>query len=237
MPELHFQIDAIAAVQHSAAPLLAAKLRITNLPAEQAIHSATLRCQVQIEPAKRRYQPQEQEKLHDLFGEPARWGRTVKPMHWMNATVGVPGFSGETTVNVELPCTFDFNVAATKYFAALEDGDIPLCFLFSGTVFYQNEEGALQVTQVPWDREASFRLPAATWRQMMDMHYPNAAWLCLQRDAFALLSNYKTRHGIPTFEQVIERLIARALAVEAAAPEPEPLEEELAPAKPAETVQ
>lgn len=213
MPELHFDISSIEAVPYAATPLLALKLRITNLPVEEPVHSLTLRCQVQIEPAKRRYVPAEQEKLVDLFGTPERWGRTVKPMHWMNTSVVVPGFTGETVVSVELPCTFDFNVAATKYFAALEDGEIPLCVMFSGTVFYQAENGALQIAQVPWDRECNFRLLAAVWKQMMDMHYPNTVWLCLRRDAFDLLSAYKMRHGLPTWEQAIERVL-RADSVE-----------------------
>ena len=199
MPELHFKIEAIEAVPYAAAPLLGVKLRVTNLPPEEPIHSITLRCQVQIEPAKRRYQPAEQVKLLDIFSTPDRWGRTVKPMHWMNTSVVVPGFTGETVVTVELPCTFDFNVGVTKYFGALADGEIPLCMMFSGTAFYQDEDGALQISQIPWDRESNFRLPASVWRQMMDMHYPNSAWLCVRRDTFDLLLAYKTKHGIPTW--------------------------------------
>ena len=212
MPELHFQIEGIEAVAHAATPLLALKLRIINLPESEAIHTLTLRCQVQIEPAKRRYATREQDKLLDLFGTPERWARTVRPLLWMNTSVAVPGFCGSILVDVELPCTFDFNVAATKYFGALEGGEIPLCVLFSGTAFYKGADGALQVTQVPWDREANFRLRVAVWQQMMDAHYPNTAWLCLQRDTFAQIYEYKMRHGLPTWEQAIARMLAAAEA-------------------------
>jgi hypothetical protein len=82
--------------------------------------------------------------------------------------------------------------------------------MFSGTAFYESENGALQVEQVPWDREANFRLPVAVWKEMMERYYPNTAWLCLRRDAFEQLYNYKVRHGLPTWEQAI----ARALALE-----------------------
>jgi hypothetical protein len=208
MPELQFQIEGSEAVPHSAIPLLVLKLRISNRPASESIHTLTLKCQVQIEPAKRRYQAPEQEKLADLFGEPSRWSRTVKPLHWMNTTVAVQGFSDNVLVNLELPCTFDFNVATTKYFHALQDGEIPLCIMFSGTAFYQGLEGALQVAQIPWDREAYFRLPVTVWKQMMDAHYPNSAWLSLRRDAFELLYDYKVRHGLPTWEQAIVRMLA-----------------------------
>ena len=214
MPELHFKIEAAEAVPHAAAPLIALKLRITNLPAEEAIHTLTLRCQVQIEPAKRRYVPQEQEKLLDLFGTPERWSRTVRPLLWMNTTVAVPGFAGNVLVDLQLPCTFDFNVAATKYFPALDAGDIPIGVMFSGTVFYQGEEDGLQVAQVPWDREANFRLPVSVWKEMMEVHFPITAWLCLRRDVFEQLYEYKVRHGIPTWEQAITRALAAGITDE-----------------------
>jgi len=188
--------------------LIALKLRITNLPATEAIHTLTLRCQVQIEPSKRRYLPQEQEKLLDLFGEPERWSRTVRPLLWMNTTVAVPGFTDNLLVNLELPCTFDFNVATTKYFHALNAGEIPVCVMFSGTVFYRGADDALQVAQVPWDREANFRLPVSVWKEMMDQYFPDTAWLCLRRDAFEQLYQYKMRHGLPTWEQAISRALA-----------------------------
>jgi Family of unknown function (DUF6084) len=190
MPELHFKIEAAEAVEHAAAPLIALKLRVTNLPASEAIHTLTLRCQVQIEPAKRRYVPQEQEKLLDLFGTPERWSRTVRPLLWMNTTVAVPGFTDNVVVDLELPCTFEF----------------------SGTVFYQGADEALQVAQVPWDREANFRLPVSVWKEMMEMHFPNVAWLCLRRDVFEQLYEYKVRHGLPTWEQAISRALATGIA-------------------------
>jgi len=208
MPELHFQIEGAEAVPHAATPLIALKLRITNFPATETIHAVTLRCQVQIEPAKRRYVPNEQEKLLDLFGTPERWARTVKPLLWMNTSIAVPRFTGELLVDLELPCTFDFNVAATKYFYALDSGDIPVAVMFSGTLFYEGSNGALQISQVPWDRECIYRLPVSVWKDMMEMHHPNSAWLCLRRDTFEQLYNYKVRHGLPTWEQAIARALA-----------------------------
>jgi hypothetical protein len=188
--------------------MLALKLRITNTEASQPIHTLALRCQVQIEPTRRRYAPEEQEKLLDLFGEPERWSRTVRSLLWMNTNVSVPGFTGSTLIDLQLPCSFDFNIAATKYFHALDAGEIPLCILFSGTVFYQGEEGVLQAAQVPWDREVSYRFPAAIWKQMMDAYYPNSAWLRLDRDVFERLYRYKVRHGVPTWEQLLEKLVS-----------------------------
>ncbi len=207
MPSLSFQVEGCEAVPFAAVPMLGVKLRIFNLPPDESIHTLALRCQVQIEPAKRRYAALEQERLRDLFGEPERWGRTVRPMLWMNTSVSVPGFTGTTVVNVELPCSFDFNVAATKYFHALESGEVAICVMFSGTVFYAGPDGSLQIAQIPWDREVNFRLPVEVWKSVIDAYYPETAWLCLRRDIFMRLYDYKVRHGIPTWEQLVDRLL------------------------------
>jgi hypothetical protein len=208
VPDLQFHIEGAETVAFAAAPMLALKLGINNASENEPIHSVSLNCQVQIEPAHRHYVSQEQEKLLDLFGEPDRWSRTVRPLLWMNTTVSVSGFTNAIAVDLNLPCSFDFNVAATKYFYALEAGDIPVCVLFSGTIFYCSENGALQVAPVPWNREANYRIPAVLWKQMMDTYYPNSAWLRLERNAFDRLYTYKMRHGIPTWEQLLDVLLA-----------------------------
>jgi hypothetical protein len=207
MPDLQFNIEGAEAVAHAAAPMLALKLRIASQPCDEAVHSLSLRCQVQIEPTRRRYSSTEQEMLRDLFGDPDRWSRSVRSMLWMNTSIAVPGFIGSTLVDLELPCTFDFNVATTKYFHALQSGEIPLCILYSGTVFYQAECGNLQVANIPWNRETNYRLPAALWRRMMDAHYPNSTWLRLDRGTFDRLYRYKVRHGILSWEKLLDALI------------------------------
>ena len=105
-----------------------------------------------------------------------------------------------------MPCTFDFNVAATKYFAGLAEGEVPICLQFSGSVFYAEEGGPLQVMPIPWDKEVRFRLPVKLWRELMDTYYPGVAWLCLERDAFERLYRYKMERGIPTWEQALDSL-------------------------------
>jgi Family of unknown function (DUF6084) len=206
MPDLSFSVDSAEAVTFAASPMLSFKLRIRNANSEEKIQSIGLRSQIQIEPTKRKYSANEQEQLFELFGEPERWGRTVRSMLWVHASAMVPPFQGETTVDLPVPCTFDFNVAATKYFAGLEDGLVPLNLMFSGTVFFEGD-GGLQIEQIAWDKEAPFRLPVSVWREMMDHYYPNTAWLCLRRDVFERLSHYKMEHAIPTWEQAVEALI------------------------------
>jgi hypothetical protein len=208
MPDLKLSVEGAEVVQYAAAPLLAFKVRIENAPADQTIHTVALRSQIQIEVTRRKYDAVEQARLQDLFDKPERWGQTLRNMVWAHASVIVPRFTGSTVTDIPVPCTFDFNVAATKYFNGLGSGDLPLNFQFSGTVFYQGADEALQVAPISWDKEARFRLLVATWNELMDMYYPNAAWLCLRRDAHARLYQYKMRHGIPTWEEAIERLLA-----------------------------
>ncbi len=208
MPELSFQIESAKAERHSLAPLLLFKLRIDNADPEELIESVALRCQMQIESQRRRYSADEQSRLSDLFGEPERWNQTLPPMLWTHTSAIVPPFDGSTLADLPIPCTFDFNVAATKYFAGLTDGEVPLDFLFSGSVFYCEPDGLLQVTQIPWDRETRYRMSIQIWQRMIDMHYPNSAWLNLQRDAYDRLCQFKVRHGIATWEQAINRLLS-----------------------------
>ena len=205
MPDLRFQVEDAAATPNAAAPQLSFKVRITNSD-PQPVHSIALRAQVQIEPVRRRYTAAEQERLKELFGEPERWSKTLHPLLWTNANVNVSGFSGSTVIGVPVTCTFDFNVAITKYIYGLENGEVPTSLLFSGTIFYAGAAG-LQVTQIPWDREASYRLPVRVWKEMMDLYYPDTAWLCLRRDVFERLYEFKSRYGIPTWEQTLERML------------------------------
>jgi hypothetical protein len=181
---------------------------VTNAGPER-VHTVALRCQIQIEATRRRYDAADQEGLRDLFGEPHRWGQTLRSLLWTQVGIIVPGFAGQTQVELPVPCTFDFNVAAVKYFNGLQDGEIPLCFQFSGTVFYESASGGLQVAPISWDKEAKLRMPLKPWREMMDLYYPNSAWLCLSRAVFERLHRYKVRTGTPTWEEMLEDLLTR----------------------------
>ncbi len=194
--------------------MLLFKLRVSEAVPPGAsptpIQAIALRCQVRIEPARRHYEAAEKERLLDLFGTPERWGQTLRPMLWTHVVAVVPPFACAGAVDLPVPCSADFNLAATKYFDALDEGEIPLCFLFSGTIFYEADDDALQVAQISWEKEADFRLPASTWRAMMDQHYPNTAWLTLHKDVFDRLALYRSRRGIPSWDGALERLLSAA---------------------------
>jgi uncharacterized protein DUF6084 len=207
MPDVGFKIEGAEPAKFSASPQINFKLRLNNADPSEAIHSVVLRCQIQLEVTRRRYTAEEQRKLHDLFGEPERWSQTLRNLLWTHVNVNVPPFQGETVIDLPVPCTFDFNVGATKYFHGLADGQVPLCVMFSGTVFYVRDGSALQVAPISWDKEARFNLPVKVWHDMMDTYYPNSAWIRLSRDIFDRLYDYKVRHGIPTWEQALGRML------------------------------
>ena len=208
MPDLGFKIEGAHVAEFSATPLLAFSLQLSSANRDETIHTVALRCQIQIEVTRRRYGPADQEKLRDLFDAPDRWSQTLRNLLWTHVSVNVPPFQGNTLVDLPVPCTFDFNVAATKYFHGLSDGEVPLCFLFSGTIFYANGAGEpLQVAPIPWNKEARFNLPVKVWQEMMEAYYPGCAWLNLRRDVFERLYEYKVRHGIPTWEETLDSML------------------------------
>jgi len=207
MPDLSFRIEDAVAVAFAAAPTLAFKLRIENAAQNETIHTVALRCQIQIEVTRRRYTQEEQGRMRDLFGEPDRWSQTLRSLLWTHVNVVVPAFHGNTVTDLPVPCTFDFNVAATKYFGGLTDGEIPLCLMFSGMVFYAGSDDLLQVAPISWEQETRFKLPLKVWRDMMDSYYPNCVWLSLRRDVFERLYQYKTQRGIPTWEQAFDEIM------------------------------
>ena len=207
MPDLSFQVASARIVPFGLAPQLAFGLRVSNAAPAETIHTVVLRCQIQIDVTRRRYAPDEEQRLRDLFGDPARWSQTLRTMLWTHATTVISAFAGESTLDLLVPCTFDFNIAATKYFYGLSAGEVPLSLLFSGSVFYEDATGALQVAPISWTKEATYRLPVQLWRDLMDAYYPNEAWLHLRRDVFDRLYRYKVSRGIPTWEQAIEGIL------------------------------
>jgi hypothetical protein len=209
LPKLTFAVEGAQAVAFAAAPTIAFTLRLTNDCAGESIHSIALRCQIQIEARRRHYTPGERHLLGDLFGEPERWSRTLQPLLWTHVNVTVAEFLGNAETSIPVACSFDFNVAAAKYFYALEGGDVPLIFQFSGTVFYPAADGSLQIAQIGWDKEARFRLPVEVWREMMDLYYPDSVWLRVQRDVFNRLYEYKRSQGLATWEETLERLLPK----------------------------
>ena len=206
IPQLDFEIEDAGPLERAAAPTLRFGLRI-GAGRDEAIRSIVLEVQVQIASRRRAYDDATEERLYELFGEPERWGSTLRTLPWTRATLAVPPFTGATTVDLPVPCTYDFEVVASRYLDAVRDGDVPLEFLFGGTVFYADAGGLLKTARIAWDREAEYRLPVRVWRQTMDHYFPGTAWLRLRRDSFDRLYAYKARNALTSWEEAVDSLV------------------------------
>ncbi len=210
MPDLNFEVEGAAPIPFAETPQLNFQLRITDAAGAEAlpIPAVALRCQIRIEPTRRRYGPTEQEHLLDLFGEPTRWGQTLRSMLWTHTSLIVPPFTGRTLVDLPVPCSYDFNIAANKYFYALEDGVVQLSLLFSGTIFHTADpDGTLQVSPISWEKRGRVPAPGAGLEGDDGTLLSQLRWLCLRQDVFDQIYLYKSRLGLPTWEQAMERLL------------------------------
>jgi len=207
-PDLDFRVERAEVLEYAATPSLLFKLRIDS-SGDEPVNSIALATQIRIMPRQRVYRDIEERRLVELFGEPNRWANTLNSMLWTHVVLQIPGFRGSTLVDMPVPCTYDFDVVSAKYFHALQGGEVPLEFLFSGTLFYTGPNG-LQVGRIPWEKEAAFRLPVQLWHEMMEHYFPNSAWLRLRKDAFDRLYDYKSHHGHASWEAALETLLALA---------------------------
>jgi hypothetical protein len=204
-PQLDFAVEDGGPLDPAAVPALRFAIRIDSGGAD--VRSLALNVQLRIAATRRSYDEHDEARLSELFGRPEQWAKTLRSLHWTNVPLQVGPFSGTTLVELEVPCTYDLEVTATRYFHALGDGEVPLEFLFSGAVFYTGPHGGLQVQPISWSAEADYRLPVAAWREMMDLHFPNAAWLRLRRDSLERLHAYRGRHALLTWEATLDHLL------------------------------
>ncbi len=209
-PDLDFTVESVEPVPHCVVPTLEFKLRVTSA-GEEPIEAVALDCQIRIEAQKRRYEEPSKQRLVELFGPPAEWSRTLRSLLWTHASATGRPFTGSGFIQLHVPCTYDFNVITAKYFHALEEGDVPLLLLFSGSIFYGAGRGGLQVARIPWTKEAEYQLPVRVWKDLMEMYYPNSAWLCLRRDTFDRLAAFKAARTLPTWEQALDELLQGAV--------------------------
>ena len=205
MTELGFTVLGACADRYAAVPTLVLRLRITERSGAK-VDAIVLRTQLQLEVQRRRYAPDESELLAELFGPPSRYADTLKPMLWTHVAQVVTAFENETEIDVPVACSYDFEIAAHKYLASLQDGIIPLNLLFSGMVFVEGL-GGVRPEFVPWSCETRYALPLEVWRASVDALFPNAAWIRVNRELFDELRRFKIASGLPTWEGALERLV------------------------------
>jgi len=212
MPDLDFTVLSAEPAKHAAVPTLYFKLaigqRIQGGAGVALIQNVALQCQFRIDCRRRLYAPEEKARLSELFGAPDLWSRSLQSMLWTHTSLVVPAFGGDG-IEVDLPvsCSFDFNLAATKYFDGLQHADIPLLLLFSGSIFYRSADGALEVAPISWNTELRYALPLEVWRRMMDIFYPNCTWLSVSREVFDSLYEHKRRKHHTGFDETLSSLL------------------------------
>lgn len=189
----------------TAAPGIAFRLRIQELSGCR-VHAIALRCHTRIEPRGRRYTRDEQGRLYELFGDVSQWDRTLRGVTWAHSSLVVPSFDRQIEIDLPVACTYDLEVASAKYLHAVRDGDVPLAFLFSGTIFTV-DEGAVRVEPVPWDLEAPFRMPARVWQSTINQFFPGGGWLRVRRETIDRLQAFRGRHAVVTWDEAIDLLM------------------------------
>jgi len=206
---------AVAAARPSAqtaAPGITFRLRVDDASGGR-VHAIALRCHVRLEPRGRRYTQDEQARLYELFGDVSQWDRTLRGVTWAQTSLVVPSFERQIEIDLPIPCTYDLEVASAKYLHAIREGDVPLLFLFSGSIFKVAASG-LCVEPVPWDLEAPFRMPAHVWQSAMEQFFPGGGWLRLQRGTIDRLQAFRGRHAVVTWDEAIELLLQYAASEE-----------------------
>jgi Family of unknown function (DUF6084) len=209
MSELAITCVDVRADLHAATPTMVFRLRLTESTGVR-MHAVVLRCQIRIEPARRRYDAAEAERLLELFGATPQWSESLKPMQFASVGVMVPSFTDQVEVDLPVPCTYDFEVGSAKYLHGLDHGEIPMLLLFSGTAFRRTDDGRFEVELVPWSLEDRRRVPVAVWRDLMDRFFPNSGWIRLHRESLDALLRFKAARAVPTWDDAIAALLKEA---------------------------
>lgn len=208
-PRLQFEIEDLDALTPAATPTLRIRLRIST-GGGRAVSGIGLSVRVRIAAQRRRYDPLERRRLRELFGPENDWARSLGALPWTQTTLNIGPFEAHTSAELALPCTYDFEVVAAKYLAALADGEVPIELLFSGMLFYPDQDGRLQTAMIPWEHEASTRMPVSVWRAAVDSAFPDSAWLLVRRDVFARLQSHRSCAGFTTWEETLGSLLELA---------------------------
>jgi len=208
MAELEFVCTGAEPDPYAVGPTMNFAVRVAERTGA-TVDAIALRCQLRIEPHRRRYADDEAARMVDLFGERGRWSETVQPIQLATVSHLVGRFDGEVETTLPVPLSYDLEVAAARYFHSLSEGVVPLLLLFSGTVFVVRD-GRLSAEPVPWHHETRYELPIERWQQMMERAFPGTGWLRLSRASLDALRAYAASEAIPTWDLLVERLLKEA---------------------------
>lgn len=209
VPALAFAVTGAEPERFAAVPTLRFGLEITRTGGGP-VRSVSLTTAIRIDVTRRRYDDRARRALAELFGLPEQWATTLRPLSWTRTTVVVPPFDDTTAVGLPVPCAHDTELAVTTYLRAVRDGEVPLDFLFSGTVFFQAPDGRLRTAQISWAEDAAYRLPATLWHDLVDRYSAGGPWLRLSRKTHDRLDAYRARQVLGTWDDAVGHLLDRA---------------------------
>jgi hypothetical protein len=195
-----------AHVPHAATPTMRFQLHLTEQLGRE-VHVGALTIQVQIDPARRVYDDETRDRLVELFGAPERWAATTHSFQWAQVSTLVPGFTGASSFSLDVPVTYDLEVAASKYFYSLPGGAAPLSFHVTGMLLLVGADDRMQVVQVPWSCSAKWDMPVDVWRRAIAAYYPGGSWVRLQTDTLDALAARKAAGGHHDYDACVRALL------------------------------
>jgi hypothetical protein len=210
-PEVTFEVLGAAHEPFAAQPTLRFELSVFE-PTDRPIYAISLTAQINFDPARRQYDAETKEDLFELFGSPERWPSTTRSFLWTHASTVVHSFTGAITFGLEVPCTADLEMVASRYVSALPDGEVPLTMHFTGRVMYQGPQRQVQVMHLPWHTSASYKMPVSVWKNMMKHHHGESGFVNLHNDTLTELKRYKRVRGLHSFDAVVLDMLERAPA-------------------------
>lgn len=209
LPIVTFEVLGVRALPYAAAPTLVFSLEAVG-PSGREIMTIALGAQIMLEPAKRRYNDAERERLVDLFGPPERWGSTTQPMIWGRVDMLVPSFEGSSTFELRMPVTYDLEVAAARYLRGVQEGEAPIAMHFSGTVMFREPDGRMMTEQIPWTTSLDYKLPIVVWDELIAKSYPGGGWIVLHEDTLEALIRARAERALPSLDATVRALVDEA---------------------------
>jgi hypothetical protein len=210
-PQMTFEVLGAAHEPFAAQPTLRFEMGVSE-PSNREIYAISLTAQINFDPARREYDAETRAALFEIFGAPERWPSTTRSFLWTHSTAMVHSFTGAITFGLEVPCTADLEVVASRYVSSLPDGDVPLTFHFTGRILYQGPNRQVQVVHIPWDTSCQYRMPVSTWKAMIKHHHGESGFALLHNDTMQGLMDYKRAHGLHSFDGCVADLLEQAPA-------------------------
>jgi hypothetical protein len=212
VPDLDFAVSGARAMADAAVPTVAFRLALSR-SGGGPVRSVSLNAAVRIAVARRRYDRADRLVMARLFGQPEQWATSMRPLTWARLSTVVPPFENETEFDLPVPCSRDAELAVTSYFHGVRDGEVPLDFLFSGTVFFDGPDKRLRTSQISWTKEATYQLPEGLWHEVLGRYGSGTSWVPLSPEAHDALIAHRNRNALAGWDETVSDLLARAQLV------------------------